>query len=102
MLLISADDSFEMQRWSSVTSSVKATVFFLYEWDILEMETVAKNFEREEGILEKVEQQMKCESELWMQNMIPSIKDEYIPYCEEKNTLVSNEISFWAVSSVVI
>ncbi|PSS04562.1 Lysine-specific demethylase [Actinidia chinensis var. chinensis] len=50
--------------------------------DILEMETVAKNFEREEGILEKVEQQMKCERELWMQNMIPSIKDEYIPYCE--------------------
>ncbi|GFZ15963.1 transcription factor jumonji (jmj) family protein [Actinidia rufa] len=50
--------------------------------DKLEMEIVAKNFEREEGILEKVEQQMKCEMELWMQNMIPSIKDEYSPYCE--------------------
>ena len=60
----------------------------------MEMETVAKNFEQEEGILEKVEQQMKCERELWMQNMIPSIKDEDSPYCEVKNTLVINRNLF--------
>ncbi|XP_022896764.1 lysine-specific demethylase JMJ706-like isoform X3 [Olea europaea var. sylvestris] len=50
--------------------------------DILEMEAAAKMFEREEEIHRKVELQLECEPYLWMQNIISSTKQKYIPYCE--------------------
>lgn len=46
------------------------------------MEAVAKMFEHDEGILQEVRQQMKCDIAILIEKMNPGINDEYIPYCE--------------------
>ncbi|KAK2972866.1 hypothetical protein RJ640_028394 [Escallonia rubra] len=48
--------------------------------DLLEMEAVARIFEQEEGILEDVEQRLKCD--LRIKNITPCMLEGYTPYCE--------------------
>lgn len=61
------------------------------------MEAAAKMFERKEEIHRKVELQLECEPYLWMQNIISSTKQKYIPYCE-----VSMELHIRLLSEIKI
>ncbi|KAK9272983.1 hypothetical protein L1049_003363 [Liquidambar formosana] len=57
-------------------------ILFLRE-DISEMENVAQKFEQDEGILQEVQQEIKCGDDMCLPpNMIPCIKDGYTPYSE--------------------
>ncbi|XP_059667398.1 lysine-specific demethylase JMJ13-like isoform X2 [Cornus florida] len=56
--------------------------FLFLRADVSEMEALAKEFEQEEGILQKVQQQVKCDTDVWMWKMIPRTNEEYSPYCE--------------------
>ncbi|XP_059669412.1 lysine-specific demethylase JMJ13-like [Cornus florida] len=70
-------------------------LFLFIRADVPEMEALAKQFEQEEGILQKVEQQVKCDTDLWMQNMIPWTKDEYTPYCETSVYHQQQQLDRW-------
>ncbi|XP_057978405.1 lysine-specific demethylase JMJ13 [Malania oleifera] len=65
-------------------------VLFLRE-DIADMEAAAKKFEKEDGILQEIQEHIKCGDDLFgLSNLLPNAEeDRYIPYCEISFTLNS-------------
>ncbi|XP_042490700.1 lysine-specific demethylase JMJ706 isoform X1 [Macadamia integrifolia] len=68
----------------SLGCSCGGNVVLFVRRDLSEMEAAAQKFEREEGILEEVQQQIECGGDLCTQPNLFQCVDGYVPYCEIK------------------
>ncbi|KAJ4950221.1 hypothetical protein NE237_027053 [Protea cynaroides] len=85
MLLFKSSSVPECKEIKSLCCSCGSNLVLFVREDLSEMEAAAQKFEQEKGILEEVQQQIKCGCDLCTQpNMSQYQEDGYVPYSEIK------------------